>query len=52
MTVYGTAAIAIAICIPMVVMDVFAKQPTDVDKHASFKQHIACLYEKTAGLSA
>ena len=42
--VYGLAAIAI--CIPMVVMIVFAQEPPDVDKHASFKQHIACLYEK------
>ena len=42
--VYGLAAIAI--CIPMVVMIVFAQEPSDVDKHASFKQHIACLYEK------
>ncbi|MDH6185431.1 MFS transporter [Polaromonas sp. CG_23.6] len=43
-TVYGFAAVAISI--PMVVMIVFAKEPDDLDKHASFKQHIACLYEK------
>lgn len=42
--VYGLAAIAI--CIPMVVMIVFAKEPDDLDAHASFKQHIACLLEK------
>ena len=42
--VYGIAAAAI--CIPMIVMIVFAKEPDDLDKHASFKQHIACLYEK------
>lgn len=42
--VYGFAAVAISI--PMIVMIVFAKEPDDVDKHASFKQHIACLYEK------
>ena len=42
--VYGLAAAAISI--PMVVMVVFAREPSDVDKHASFKQHIACLYEK------
>ena len=42
--VYGLAAAAISI--PMVVMAVFAKEPTDLDKHATFKQHIACLYEK------
>ncbi len=43
-TVYGLAAIAISI--PMVVMVVFAKEPDDVDAHASFKEHIACLFEK------
>lgn len=43
-TVYGLAAIAI--CIPMVVMIVFAKEPDDLDEHASFKEHIACLFEK------
>ncbi|MFZ3139221.1 MFS transporter [Polaromonas sp.] len=43
-TVYGIAAAAISI--PMLVMIVFAKEPDDLDKHASFKQHIACLYEK------
>ena len=42
--VYGIAAVAISI--PMVVMVVFAKEPTDLDKHASFKEHIACLFEK------
>ena len=43
-SVYGFAAAAISI--PMIVMIVFAKEPDDLDKHASFKQHIACLYEK------
>lgn len=42
--VYGLAVMAISI--PMVVMIVFAKEPSDLDKHATFKQHIACLYEK------
>jgi len=42
--VYGIAAAAIAI--PMVVMIVFAKEPPDVDTHASFREHIACLFEK------
>ncbi|MES2360242.1 MAG: MFS transporter [Pseudomonadota bacterium] len=42
--VYGFAAVAISI--PMVVMIVFAKEPEDLDKHASFKEHIACLFEK------
>ncbi|KGM39199.1 MFS transporter [Aquabacterium sp. NJ1] len=43
-TVYGFAAIAI--CIPMIVMIVFAKEPPDLDAHASFREHIACLFEK------
>ena len=43
-TVYGLATIAI--CIPMVVVIVFAKEPDDMDAHASFKEHIACLLEK------
>lgn len=42
--VYGIAAVAISI--PMVVMIVFAKEPDDRDAHASFKEHIACLFEK------
>lgn len=42
--VYGFAAAAISI--PMLVMIVFAKEPPDLDKHASFKEHIACLFEK------
>lgn len=43
-TVYGLAAIAI--CVPMIVMIVFAKEPPDRDAHASFGEHIACLFEK------
>lgn len=43
-TVYGLAAIAI--CIPMLVMIVFAKEPPDRDAHASFREHVACLFEK------
>ncbi len=43
-TVYGIAAVAILI--PMVVMIVFAKEPDDLDAHATFKEHIACLFEK------
>lgn len=43
-TVYGFAAIAI--CLPMLVMIVFAKEPPDRDSHASFREHIACLFEK------
>ncbi|MBT2335348.1 NarK/NasA family nitrate transporter [Variovorax paradoxus] len=42
--VYGVAAVAILV--PMVVMIVLAKEPPDVDSHASFREHIACLFEK------
>ena len=42
--VYGVAAAAILV--PMAVMIVFAKEPPDVDSHASFREHIACLFEK------
>ncbi|RZL00862.1 MAG: NarK/NasA family nitrate transporter [Rubrivivax sp.] len=42
--VYGVAAVAILV--PMVVMVVFAKEPPDVNAHASFREHIACLFEK------
>jgi MFS transporter, NNP family, nitrate/nitrite transporter len=42
--VYGVAAVAIAV--PMVVMIVFAKEPPDVDTHASLREHVACLFEK------
>jgi NNP family nitrate/nitrite transporter-like MFS transporter len=43
-TVYAFAAAAILL--PMIVMVVFAKEPPDVDSHASFRDHIACLFEK------
>jgi len=43
-SVYAVAACAILV--PMVVMVVFAKEPPDVDSHASFRAHIACLFEK------
>ncbi len=42
--VYAVAAAAILV--PMIVMVVFAKEPPDVDSHASFREHIACLFEK------
>lgn len=42
--VYGFAAVAISI--PMVVMVVFAREPDDLDAHATFREHIACLFEK------
>jgi len=43
-TVYGFAAAAILV--PAVVMVVFAKEPDDVDAHASLREHMACLFEK------
>ena len=43
-SVYGIAAAAISI--PMIVMIVLAKEPDDLDKHATFREHIACLFEK------
>jgi NNP family nitrate/nitrite transporter-like MFS transporter len=42
--VYGVAAVAILV--PMAVMVVFAREPDDVNKHSSFREHIACLFEK------
>ncbi|HEY9066875.1 MAG TPA: MFS transporter, partial [Burkholderiaceae bacterium] len=42
--VYGVAAAAIVI--PMAVMVIFAKEPPDVDAHASLREHVACLFEK------
>ena len=42
-TVYGIAAFFMLI--PMVVMVIFAKEPPDIE-HQSFRQHIACLFEK------
>jgi MFS transporter, NNP family, nitrate/nitrite transporter len=41
--VYGLAAFFMLI--PMVVMIVFAKEPPDIE-HQTFRQHIACLFEK------
>ena len=42
--VYGFAAAAIAV--PMLVMILFAKEPTDIDPQASLREHVACLFEK------
>jgi len=42
--VYGIAAAAMLL--PIIAMVVFAKEPTDVDAHATLKEHAACLYEK------
>ncbi|MGA8515999.1 MAG: MFS transporter, partial [Burkholderiaceae bacterium] len=43
-SVYGIAAVFMLL--PLAAMIVFAQEPTDVDKHSSFKEHIACLFEK------
>lgn len=42
-TVYGIAALCMLL--PMAVMIVFAKEPPDVE-HQTFREHIACLFEK------
>ena len=42
--VYGVAAVAILL--PMLVMVVLAKEPPDIDSHASLREHVACLFEK------
>ena len=42
-TVYGIAALCMLL--PMAVIVVFAKEPPDIE-HQSFRQHIACLFEK------
>ena len=42
--VYGVAAGAILI--PMVVMVVLAREPDDLNPHASLREHIACLFER------
>ena len=42
-SVYGFAALCMLL--PMIVMAVFAKEPPDRE-HQSFRQHIACLFEK------
>jgi MFS transporter, NNP family, nitrate/nitrite transporter len=42
--VYGIAAVFMLL--PLVAMIVFAQEPQDIDKHSTFKEHIACLFEK------
>ena len=42
--VYGIAAVAMLV--PIITVIVFAHEPPDVDKHASLKEHLACLFEK------
>jgi MFS transporter, NNP family, nitrate/nitrite transporter len=43
-TVYGLAALSVIV--PFLVVLLMAKEPDDLDKHATFRQHIACLFEK------
>lgn len=43
-TVYGFAAIGLLL--PVSVMIFLAREPDDVDRHASLREHIACLFEK------
>jgi len=42
--VYGVAAVAIMI--PALVMIVFAREPQDVNPHATLREHVACLFER------
>ena len=42
--VYGAAACAILV--PATVMVVWAREPDDIDPHASMREHVACLFEK------
>lgn len=42
--VYGIAAAAMLL--PLAAMILFAKEPPDVDRHSSLREHIACLFEK------
>jgi NNP family nitrate/nitrite transporter-like MFS transporter len=42
--VYGIAAIAMLL--PLAAMIAFAKEPDDVDSHATLREHVACLFEK------
>lgn len=43
-SVYGFAAVGILV--PMAVMIVFAREPSDRDAHATLRDHVACLFEK------
>ena len=43
-SVYGIAAVAMLL--PMAAMVLFAKEPPDLDSHASLREHVACLFEK------
>lgn len=43
-SVYGIAAVAMLL--PLIAMILFAKEPDDVDSHATLREHVACLFEK------
>jgi len=43
-TVYGIAAVSVAV--PALVMIVLAKEPPDIDRHATVREQLACLFEK------
>ncbi|MBB6563934.1 NNP family nitrate/nitrite transporter-like MFS transporter [Acidovorax soli] len=43
-SVYGFAAVSVAV--PALVMAIYAKEPPDRAPHSSFREHIACLFEK------
>jgi MFS transporter, NNP family, nitrate/nitrite transporter len=43
-TVYGLASLSVAI--PILVVIVFAKEPSDLLPHARLRDHLSCLYEK------
>lgn len=43
-SVYGIAALGLLL--PVLVMVFLAREPDDVDRHASLREHIACLFEK------
>ncbi len=42
--VYGIAAGAMLL--PVAAMVLFAREPADVDRHASLREHVACLFER------
>jgi len=42
--VYGLAALAMAV--PALVMIVLAREPRDLDPHATLREHVACLFER------
>ena len=42
--VYGLAALGLLL--PVAVMLLLAREPADVDKHASLREHAACLFER------